>query len=375
MVDAVQLDAGERALLAACAAGDEGAATALLRAGTDPAQYAEETGASCLMLAVAAGAESLCVLLLQAGAPWNALDRRGRCAGEYAIDGSHQRIVDLIVNHAVQCELLLGAAGRNERLVPQKPPQQQGAPAADAALPAAGESEQYLSRSVRYDGDRLLDEANDAVMMEWERPLMEAHAQILCAEGRDRRVLNIGFGMGIIDGLIQQFGCATHTVIEAHPSVAAKARRDGWDERVNLVEGRWQDALGPGGAARAHGPWDAIFYDAYAEDYSDMRELHSMLPELLVPGGIYSFFNGLCPDNIFFHGVICQLVQLELADLGLACEFMPVAIEVAESEWEGVTRKYWHGRDTYYLPVALLQPAEQEEGEGAVAEEAAPSPE
>lgn len=35
---------------------------------------------------------------------------------------------------------------------------------------------------------------------------------------------------------------------------------------------------------------------------------------------------------------------------------MPVPISVAENEWEGVTRKYWHGRDTYYLPLAVLQP-------------------
>ena len=29
---------------------------------------------------------------------------------------------------------------------------------------------------------------------------------------------------------------------------------------------------------------------------------------------------------------------------------MPCEIQVSETEWEGVRRKYWHGRDTYYLP-------------------------
>ena len=29
-------------------------------------------------------------------------------------------------------------------------------------------------------------------------------------------------------------------------------------------------------------------------------------------GGIYSFFNGMCPFNVFFQGVACQVVQLEL---------------------------------------------------------------
>jgi protein arginine N-methyltransferase 2 len=441
----------EQQLLEACADGDEGAVLALLGDGVDPAQYDDETGASCLMLAAAHGAQAACKGLLQAGAPWNALDRRGKCAGEYALDAGHQAIVNMIVDHAVRCEMLLGAAGRNERLRPSVPP-----PASSveddalAAAPApASESESYLSRAVRYDGDRLLDEADDAVMMAWESPLMLAHAKLLCGVSKDRRVLNIGFGMGIIDGFIQEQGCSRHTIIEAHPEVAARAARDGWAECATLVEGRWQDVLAPGGAARACAPFDAIFYDAYAEDYSDMRELHAMLPELLAPGGSYSFFNGLCPDNLFFHGVICQLVQvrrgregrvpsasawgsapcaperlwlgrlsptahasacasdrrshatalpprarehatlhlhasltrgarglapcaqLELGGLGLSCEFVPVPIEVAEEEWQGVARKYWHNRDTYYLPVALLQQAESAPAEeGMVAESA-----
>ena len=63
----------------------------------------------------------------------------------------------------------------------------------------------YLKQSVRYtpDGQQLLDSAEDAVMMEWERPLMRAHAEVMIPDGtapRTRDVLNIGFGMGIIDG-------------------------------------------------------------------------------------------------------------------------------------------------------------------------------
>lgn len=300
-------------LIEACGKGDEPAVASLLRSRVDPAQYDDATGASCLMLAAGQGSERAVTLLLQAGAPWNAVDRKGRCAGEYALEGGHQTVVDMIVNHAVQCELLLGAAGRNGRMRLVQPA---GALGADEASPAAapiGESAAYLARSVRYDGDRLLDEANDAVMMEWERPLMKAHAQVLCGSERDRKLLNIGFGMGIVDSHVQECGCSGHVIIEAHPAVAAKARRDGWGERASLVEGRWQDALAPGGAARALGPFDAIFYDAYAEDYEDMRELHALLPELLVAGGLYSFFNGLCPDNIFFHGVVCQLVQVRAA--------------------------------------------------------------
>ena len=43
-----------------------------------------------------------------------------------------------------------------------------------------------------------------------------------------------------------------------------------------------------------------------AEYYADMRDFHNMLPQLLKPDGVYSYFNGLAPDNIFFHMVSPQ---------------------------------------------------------------------
>lgn len=75
-----------------------------------------------------------------------------------------------------------------------------------------------------------------------------------------------------------------------------------------------------------------------------------MVNVLNKPGGRYSFFNGLAPDNLFFHGVACQCVKLQLGQLGLDSDFLPCEIQVKDSEWEGIRRKYWHGRDTYYLP-------------------------
>lgn len=40
------------------------------------------------------------------------------------------------------------------------------------------------------------------------------------------------------------------------------------------------------------------------------------LCRLLRPGGIYSFFNGLAPDNLFFHLVYGKIAELELARWG-----------------------------------------------------------
>ncbi|KAF6165258.1 hypothetical protein GIB67_030440 [Kingdonia uniflora] len=97
---------------------------------------------------------------------------------------------------------------------------------------------------------------------------------------------------------------------------------------------------------------DRIFFDTYGEYYEDLREFHQHLPSLLKPGGIYSYFNGLCGGNAFFHVVYCQLVSLELRSLGYSTQFvnLPVKDCLGEEVWEGVKHKYWQ-LDTYYLPV------------------------
>jgi len=63
--------------------------------------------------------------------------------------------------------------------------------------------------------------------------------------------------------------------------------------------------------------------------------------------------SGLCPDNLFFHAVTCQLVKLELEALNFVVNFATVEVEggaAKEGTWEGLRRKYWHGREEYYLP-------------------------
>ena len=49
----------------------------------------DATGKSALMAAAGAGATEAVEALLGAGAPWNAIDRRGRCAGDCAMEGDH----------------------------------------------------------------------------------------------------------------------------------------------------------------------------------------------------------------------------------------------------------------------------------------------
>ena len=87
----------------------------------------------------------------------------------------------------------------------------------------------------------LLKDGKFQVMMEWEKPYMEACIDALQPFGD---VLEIGFGCGYSATRIQTFKPKSHTIIEFHPMVAQKARA--WAEQypnVTIVEGTWQNAL------------------------------------------------------------------------------------------------------------------------------------
>lgn len=64
---------------------------------------------------------------------------------------------------------------------------------------------------------KLMDSYSQAIMMAWEKPLMEAHAKAICSGGG--HILNVGFGMDLVDTAIQQYGTIIHTIVEAHPEV------------------------------------------------------------------------------------------------------------------------------------------------------------
>ena len=87
-----------------------------------------------------------------------------------------------------------------------------------------------------YDGEK------EFVMMEWERPLMEKHANYVCENGGD--ILEIGFGMGISADYIQANNINSHTIIEIHPDILNKAYE--WAEgksNINIIAGDWYNSL------------------------------------------------------------------------------------------------------------------------------------
>lgn len=314
-----------------------------------------ETGISPLMAAAKGGHLQVCEILLQEGAPWNALDRNGMCAGNYATDFEHWDIVNLLVDAGTKSELILGKVAREAMTDKIKHENLQSTEGNSPVEHEPCTKPDYLERNVRYNESKtaLLDDDDDAVMMEWERPLMDAHASIITSNSQEgKTVLNVGFGMGIIDTALQKLKPKLHVIIEAHPLVHKKMLEDGWNEKENvrICFGKWQDIMP--NLIKEGLSFDGIFYDTYGEHFTDLEDFQlSVSKTLQKPDGIYSFFNGLAPDNLFFHGVACQCVKLQLAHLGLESEFAPCEIRVNENEWVGCRRKYWHGRETYYLPI------------------------
>lgn len=306
----------------------------------DAAHQDEGTGESLLMLAAGLGLADSVVALLSHGAPWNALDRNGKCAGEYALEHGHQAIVDCLVTAGVTAELIFGEISKTEMV-------------------AQPRNQSYLDGKATYlpGSDVLLEEGtSDGVMMEWERPIMHAHAMAMAAHLPKKAVLNIGFGLGIIDEYFRDLlQPKRHVISEAHPDVLREMQNRGWGP--NAVPGRWQDSLE---RLVELGPYDCIYFDTFGEHLDDMREFHAQLPRLLAkPDGHYSFFNGMCPNNIFFQGVACEVVRLDLENMGLQCEFHGMEVDSGDDGvWKDIARRYFSS-NCYYLPMAKWIPSAQ----------------
>lgn len=225
---------------------------------------------------------------------------------------------------------------------------------------AAGSQKTYLETPLTYSDTSLLTKQNDGVMMSWETDLMKLGCDSLFSTAEELPVvLNIGFGMGIIDLMIQQKHPHKHYICEAHPDVLKKMRQDGWYDKDNVVvlEGRWQQSLSEllstGGVF-----FDGIYYDTFSEHYEDMLELFDCVVGLLKPTGTFSFFNGLGADRKVVYDVYKSLVPIDVADFGLACTFTDIPVpestltkeEDGQSVWNDVKRSYW-SCPVYYHPV------------------------
>ncbi len=219
----------------------------------------------------------------------------------------------------------------------------------------------YLNTKLTYkEGALVTDDRKDGVMMDWEEELMRAGCNSLfksIEDPNDVNVLNIGFGMGIIDTMIEEKKATKHYICEAHPDVLKKMEEDGWMDKDNVVvlKGKWQDTLPP--LLNQGVFFDGIYYDTYSEHYQDMLELFDLVVGLLKMSGTFSFFNGLGADRLVCYDVYKKVVELDLADYGLQVKYTDIkspkqALQHRDEQgsvWKDIRRAYWTC-PTYYHP-------------------------
>jgi protein arginine N-methyltransferase 2 len=320
----------------------------------------DDDARNLLMQACAAGnVQAVEFLLIECDAQrqWNALDANGLSAADL-IPPNHPDIdtlEQLLLNAACRTELLLQVvfanAQEDEENSDDAPSQQE---------------ESFLTTPLRYEqgteGVRLMTGStagsghDDAVMMTWEKDIMRMHVERFVAHGC-KTVLNVGFGLGIIDGLIEELAddqLVEHVIIEAHPDVLRHMREQGWMDRarVTVLEGTWQSQMSS--LVERGATFDCVFFDTF-ETLDDMREFHEQLISVLAPDGLYSFFNGLCGTNRFLHKVACALAEMQLQDFGFSVFFEPIQLApLADEIFNGCKRQYF-SLTTYNLPHVTFQ--------------------
>ncbi|CAO2654288.1 Nn.00g110210.m01.CDS01 [Neocucurbitaria sp. VM-36] len=316
-------------------------------------------------------------LLFENGAIWNDLDVNGETPGCIAHRLGLKELYELCVDAGVRAELLLSRLDEYQPLGDAESDEEEDEEEDDESAEAVAEGGEamdvvqedvqgdestenpnYLSSTLTFDRDRLLDSSANGVMMEWETTLMRRSAELLLPTS-GLRVLNVGHGMGIIDGIFQEKQPKSHHIIEAHPDVIKRMKEQKWHEKPGVVihEGRWQDIV-PGLVEKGE-LFDAIYFDTFAEEYKALREFFTeYVIGLLDPaggsdgeGGRFGFFNGMGADRQVVYDVYNKIVEIDLFEAGFDTEWetIPVPNLDEQGEWEGVRRKYWV-LDKYKLP-------------------------
>ena len=141
-----------------------------------------------------------------------------------------------------------------------------------------------------------------SIMHEWERPIMKEDAKLVTSLGGN--VLNVGHGMGIIDGYIKDSNIEEHTIVEIHPQIAERARNSGYSD---VYEGDWIDFVDE--CIKSNRKFTGIYFDTFCFDGRPDWELFTKkVDSILEPGGIFVYLNGMAAKT--------QHVQLYLEHWG-----------------------------------------------------------
>ncbi|APA06238.1 hypothetical protein SS1G_01272 [Sclerotinia sclerotiorum 1980 UF-70] len=336
--------------------------------------------------------------LFLSGAIWNDLDTNNETPGCLAYRLGRKELYELVVDAGVRAELLMNLMGGYEELSDGDDEEEDEVEEmemetgdgvqiiVDGEKTSAEEtteenveqaeveetpkkdvnSADYLQSKLEFTDDKLLDADANGVMMAWETTIMQRTVDLLIpASSPPLRILNIGFGMGIIDTMFASTSPASHHIIEAHPDVLAHLQTPGhkfgkeWEVSApeegsyKIHAGRWQEILPT--LLEENLQFDVIYFDTFGESYMELKKFFSeYVIGLLSENGKFSFFNGLGADRKVCYDVYTKVAELDLCDAGLDVDWTEVEVEElggeGEGEWKGVRRRYWV-LDKYRLPI------------------------
>ncbi|EFI28112.1 hypothetical protein CC1G_14139 [Coprinopsis cinerea okayama7 len=341
-----------------------------------PVWYSSQAeGTSALHAAAYTRNPELARILIEKGAIWNAVDHLGITAGEIALSQNDTETYTIIRDAGIRAELLLNLlsskALKAGKTTDANQLEADNLLLREEDLTAAGSTETFLSSKLTYSVDKYGQkvctvQAGDdevGVMMGWEKGIMEETVKKLCdghPNSKELRVLNVGFGLGIIDELFQSLPTRPehHVIIEPHPDVLKHMKETGWYEKpgVKILEGKWQDYI-ESEELLAFGGFDVVYTDTFSEDYATLRLFFEHLPNILAgPESRFSFFHGLGATNALFYDVYTHISEMHLLEVGLKVEWSDVDVvgDEEEDRW-GESREYFKV-PLYRLPVASMAP-------------------
>lgn len=182
----------------------------------------------------------------------------------------------------------------------------------------------WRESSAEINADReTLSMLGHPVMSGWEKPYMRKLAEIATSKARMGRVLELGFGLGISAGFIQDHAPAEHVIIEMNQQIAAMARQFAATQRskVTILEGFWQDVV----PTLISGSFQGILFDTYPLSEHEVDVIFYPFLEhahrLLAPGGVLTYYSDeaswFSPDHLArlrdagftkIDGVLCAVM-------------------------------------------------------------------
>ncbi|GAA5844760.1 hypothetical protein JCM11251_002271 [Rhodosporidiobolus azoricus] len=330
--------------------------------------------------AYTSNAENLRLLLRKGNAVWSIVDNLGCTAGDIAFSMNHADCYQLLLEEGIRAEMLralLEAAGgadseeEDEEMVedgeqvPVEGEKTEEEGKGGRGKSTSSDNALFLSTPLNFTRDSsgqpiALDAEGNGVMMGWETDIMRKTVDAVLSSGEKEggcwagrrgksweelkseeegeretlNVVNVGFGLGIVDTFLQSAHPSAHLIIEPHPSKQ-------WSK--DLEEGKEE----------GYGMWDVVYFDSYSEHYSDLHLFFQALPDLLSssPSARFSFFHGLGATSRLLYDVYTTVSELHLRKIGIQVEWREV--DVGEGgkgvfgRWSGTgTRELKEGQRT-----------------------------